>query len=317
MTEVSSAQRHKLKSFIKELKDFKGRGTELVSVYVPAGYDMNKINSHLYEEQGTASNIKSKQTRDNVIAALEKMIQHLKLYSKTPPNGLALFAGNVATREGQQDYQVWSIEPPVPLKQRLYRCDKEFVLDPLIDMTEEKNVYGMVVMDKREGNIALLKGKTIIPLTSSTSAVPGKTRAGGQCLRNSSLVQSDCGQIVEIEKGLKQPVISVGDLTTKRDFTDVRDMVRGYWLALEKCEPGEAYNICSGKAFEMSQVLEMLLKHSTVKIEVKQDPERLRPSDVPILQGDNSKFCSLTGWKPVISFDQTLKDILEFWRERL
>ena len=180
MADINSNERHKIKAFVKSLQNFKGRHTELVSVYVPSGYDMNKIIGHLQEEQGTATNIKSKQTRDNVISALERMIQHLKLLLKTPPNGIAIFAGNVAMREGQQDYQVWSIEPPTPLNQRLYRCDKEFVLDPLKELADDKNLYGMVVMDKRDGQVALLKGKTIIPLTSATSSVPGKHKSGGQ-----------------------------------------------------------------------------------------------------------------------------------------
>jgi len=181
MTEkISAQQRYKLKHFVKELEGYKGRHTELVSVYIPEGYDLNKIVNHIAQEQGTASNIKSKQTRDNVITALEKMLQHLKLYPRTPPHGLAVFSGNVAEKEGQQDFRVWSIEPPLPLKTRIYRCDKEFVLEPLAEMAADKTVYGLVVMDKREGNIALLRGKTIIPLSSATSNVPGKTRAGGQ-----------------------------------------------------------------------------------------------------------------------------------------
>lgn len=180
MASIGSKEKHKLKAFVNELERHKGRHTELVSVYVPAGYDITKITNHLAQEQGTASNIKSKSTRDNVTASLEKMIQHLKLYKKTPPNGLALFSANVAEREGQQDYQAWSIEPPVPVNIRLYRCDKEFVLEPLQDMLDDKEMYGLVVMDKREATIAFLKGKTIIPVSDATSAVPGKTRAGGQ-----------------------------------------------------------------------------------------------------------------------------------------
>lgn len=177
---VSAKERFKLKHFVKELEAFRGRHTEFISVYVPSGYDLNKIMHHLFQEQGTASNIKGKATRDNVITGLEKMMQHLKLFTKTPPNGLALFSGNVAKKEGQQDFQVWSIEPPAPLNQRLYRCDKEFVLEPLREQADDKSVYGLVVMDKREGNIALLKGKIIVPLSKAKSAVPGKTRAGGQ-----------------------------------------------------------------------------------------------------------------------------------------
>jgi len=177
---LTEAQRFHLKKFIKELENFKGRHTELVSVYIPQNYDLNKIINHLAQEQGTASNIKSASTRKNVTDALERMIQHLKLFKKTPPNGLAAFAGNVAEREGQQDFKVWSIEPPVPLKTRIYRCDKEFVLDILRDMLEAKEVYGLVVMDRRDANIALLKGKTIIPLVKTHSEVPGKFKAGGQ-----------------------------------------------------------------------------------------------------------------------------------------
>ncbi len=179
-SKVTAKQRFKLKQFIKELEDYRGRGTELVSVYVPNGYDINKIIQHLQNEQGTATNIKSSSTRKNVIDALERMIQHLKLYKQTPPNGLAAFAGNVAERDGQSDVQVWSVQPPVAMNQRLYRCDKDFILEPLREIADDENTFGMIVLDKREATIALLKGKTIIPLTSATSAVPGKTKAGGQ-----------------------------------------------------------------------------------------------------------------------------------------
>jgi GDP-4-dehydro-6-deoxy-D-mannose reductase len=123
-------------------------------------------------------------------------------------------------------------------------------------------------------------------------------------------------QIADIEKGKKAPVLSVGNLEAQRDFTDVRDMVRAYVLALEKCEPGEVYNICSGKAWTIQKVLDHLLSMTKAKIEVREDPARLRPSDVPILLGDNSRFVKATGWRPTIPFEQTLKDMLEHWRSR-
>ena len=123
-------------------------------------------------------------------------------------------------------------------------------------------------------------------------------------------------QIADIEKGRKAPILHVGNLEAKRDFTDVRDMVKAYVLALEKCEPGEVYNICRGQCWTIREMLDMLLAMSTVKIEVKQDPARLRPSDVQILLGDNSKFVAATGWQPVIPFEQTLRDMLEYWRAR-
>ncbi|MBI1797655.1 MAG: GDP-mannose 4,6-dehydratase [Candidatus Eisenbacteria bacterium] len=123
-------------------------------------------------------------------------------------------------------------------------------------------------------------------------------------------------QIADIEKGRKAPVISVGNLDARRDFTDVRDMVRAYWLALEKCEPGEVYNICTGAAWTIRKVLDHLLSLTKTKIEVRQDPARLRPSDVPVLIGDSTKFVKATGWKPTIPFEQTLRDMLEYWRAR-
>lgn len=118
-------------------------------------------------------------------------------------------------------------------------------------------------------------------------------------------------QIVEIERG-KKPIIYVGNLEAARDFTDVRDMVRGYYLALEKGKSGEVYNICSGAegTYKIRQVLDALLYRTNQKIEVKNDPERMRLSDVPLLIGNYSKFQRQTGWKPEIPFRQTLNDIL-------
>jgi peptide chain release factor subunit 1 len=178
--QITEKQKYQLKKFIKELEQHRGRHTELVSVYIPTDYDIIKIINHLDQEKGTATNIKSASTRKNVIDALEKMTQHLRLYKRTPENGLAVFSGNIAEREGGQDFQVWSIEPPVPLKTRIYRCDKQFVLELLRDMLEIKEVYGLVIVDRRDANVAYLKGKTIIPILKTHSEVPGKTRAGGQ-----------------------------------------------------------------------------------------------------------------------------------------
>ncbi len=124
-------------------------------------------------------------------------------------------------------------------------------------------------------------------------------------------------QIAEIEAGKKEPVISVGNLEAKRDFTDVRDIVRGYWLCLEKGKVGEVYNIGTGKAYSMQEVLDMLLSLSQAKVKVKVDTARLRPSDVPILLSDCRKFVSLTGWKPEIPLKQTFKDLLDYWREKV
>jgi len=123
-------------------------------------------------------------------------------------------------------------------------------------------------------------------------------------------------QISDIEKGLRAPVIRVGNLEARRDFSDVRDVVRAYWLACEKAQPGEVYNICSGRAWTIREMLDMLLSMTKVKVKIEQDPARMRPSDVPVLLGDASRFRKQTGWEPEIPFEQTLRDLLEYWRER-
>ncbi len=124
-------------------------------------------------------------------------------------------------------------------------------------------------------------------------------------------------QIVEIERGLKEPVIKVGNLEAIRDFTDVRDVVRAYWLATEKGEPGEVYNIASGRGYKIKEILDILLKFTDKKVKIEKDPSRFRPSDVAELVGDSTKFRKLTGWKPEIPFEKTLEDLLNYWREKL
>src|SRR6266446_1988458 len=124
-------------------------------------------------------------------------------------------------------------------------------------------------------------------------------------------------QIAEIEAGFHPPVIYHGDLTSKRDLSDVRDIVRAYWLALEKAEPGESYNVGSGRTHTIREMLDVLVAYSKVKIRTEEDPARLRPSDVPILWADPTKFRAATGWEPKIPFDQTLRDVLDYWRERV
>jgi GDP-4-dehydro-6-deoxy-D-mannose reductase len=124
-------------------------------------------------------------------------------------------------------------------------------------------------------------------------------------------------QIAEIEKKKKEPVIYVGNLEARRDFTDVRDIVRGYWLCLEKGEDGEVYNVGTGKTYSMREILDLLLSMSKIKVKVEVDPQRLRPSDVPVLLSDCTKLKELTGWQPKIPIRQSLEDLLNYWRERV
>lgn len=124
-------------------------------------------------------------------------------------------------------------------------------------------------------------------------------------------------QIALAEAGKQPPVVEVGNLDAYRDFSDVRDVVRAYWLVLDMGEPGEVYNIGSGKAWKIKDVLDILLGMAKVPLEVREDPARMRPSDVPYLQADAAKFRAATGWEPEIPFETTLRDTLEYWRERV
>ena len=121
-------------------------------------------------------------------------------------------------------------------------------------------------------------------------------------------------QIVEVERGRQSPVIHVGNLNAVRDFTDVRDTVVGYYLAIEKGKPGDVYNVATGKGYKIREMLDILLSFSTAKIETRPDPKRMRPSDVELLLGDATKLRKETGWEPKYKFEQTMKDLLDYWR---
>ena len=177
---TDEAEKQELEETLEELAKHRGRQTELISVYIPAGYNVNAVQKQLEAEKGTAKNIKSTSTRKNVTDALDKIVRFLKEFKKTPENGMAVFAGNVSKVEGQQDMQLWHIEPVRPMKMRLYRCDKDFVLDALREQLEVDEVYGLLAMDRKEATIGILEGKRIEVIQTMTSGIPSKIRAGGQ-----------------------------------------------------------------------------------------------------------------------------------------
>ncbi len=182
MTEETHPEmgKYQLKKLIKKLEDIRGRNTELVSIYVPSGYDMRKISDFITSEASEAENIKSKHTRKNVQAALDRIGRRVKEEQETPENGVVFFAGNVSEQEGRPDIQLWEVVPPKPIESRRYRCDKEFVLEPLRQMIVDDRVYGLIALDKNEAAIGVLQGSNIKTLYTLESEVPGKTRAGGQ-----------------------------------------------------------------------------------------------------------------------------------------
>lgn len=130
------------------------------------------------------------------------------------------------------------------------------------------------------------------------------------------VVPDFASQIAKIETDILPPVMKVGNLSSKRDISDVRDIVRGYWLLMKKGKAGEAYNICSGKAYSIQNVLNVLLSLSKKKIKVRINEKQNRPAEIPVLVGDNSKIKRATGWKPNIPIEKTLEDTLNFWKKR-
>lgn len=131
------------------------------------------------------------------------------------------------------------------------------------------------------------------------------------------VLSSFARQIAQAEQGLIEPTVLTGDLSSERDFCDVRDVVQGYRLALERAQPGEAYNIGSGTARPVGALLEMLIGMATIPIDIRRDPARMRPSDVPVLVGDARKFREATGWEPRIPIEDSLLDMLNYWRAEL
>jgi peptide chain release factor subunit 1 len=177
-------ERYKIEKLIEELKKKEGRGTELVSLYIPAGRPIADVLNTLNYEYATASNIKDRTTRHHVLDALATIINRLKLFRETPPNGLVMFAGYTASDvPGREKMEVYVLEPPQKLKVWLYRCDSKFYTEILEDMIKVRDVYALILIERDEAAIAILRGKSLEIVDELTSGIPGKHRAGGQSAR--------------------------------------------------------------------------------------------------------------------------------------
>lgn len=206
-------------------------------------------------------------------------------------------------------------------------------IDPQIHIAGSSEEYGLV----KEDEIPISENNPLRPLSSYGVSKVAQDLLGYQYFQSYGMYivrtrafnhsgprrpdvfvcSNFAKQIAEIEKGKKEGIIYVGNLEAKRDFTDVRDVVRAYWLSLEKGRQGEVYNIGSGISYSMQQILDMLLSYTHVDVKLEEDSERMRPSDVPVLECDSTKFQKATGWKPEIPFGVTLRDVLRYWRERI
>jgi GDP-4-dehydro-6-deoxy-D-mannose reductase len=215
----------------------------------------------------------------------------------------------------------------------LFEAIREAGIDPLIHVAGSSEEYGLVF----ENEVPIRETNPLRPISPYAVSKVTQELLAWQYHRSYGLrtvvtrgfnhtgprrghtfaTSSFALQIAEIEKGLRPPVIDTGDLDSRRDWTDVRDTVRAYWLALERGTPGEVYNVGSGNCWTVGQMLEILLGHADRRIEVRTDPSRLRPSDVKILWADASKFQGETGWRPEIPFTVTMRDLLDYWRQRV
>jgi len=184
LSEVSSKELYEFKRTLKELSEKKGRGTELVSVYIPPDRQISDVAKHMREELSQSANIKSKQTKKNVQSAIEVIVQRLRLFPKPPEKGLVLFVGMIPKGgPGTEKMETFVFEPPEPIQTYTYHCNSEFFLEPLQHMMDIKEIYGLAVIDRKEATIATLKGKRVDILKHLTSGVPGKHKAGGQSQR--------------------------------------------------------------------------------------------------------------------------------------
>jgi peptide chain release factor subunit 1 len=180
----TSLELFRLKKTLQRLASKEGRGTELVSLYVPPGKQISDVLNQLRDEYGTASNIKSTTTRKNVLDAIVKVQQRLKLFKEPPENGLVIFCGAIPQNgAGSERIETYVITPPEPIHINLYRCDARFHTEYLQEMLREKETYGILLIDSSGATIATLQGRRLDIVRQLTSGVPGKTRAGGQSAR--------------------------------------------------------------------------------------------------------------------------------------
>ena len=206
MSEMSGMDKYKFRRALEQIEEAAGRGTELVSVYIPPGRPISDVTNYLRAELSQSSNIKSASTRKHVTQAIESAIQRLRSYRMPPPNGLVVFTGHKQIGADQTEMVAFVLEPPEPVASFLYRCDSKFYTAPLHEMLAEKDVYGLLVIDWSEATLGLLRGKRIEVIKNLQSQVPSKHRMGGQSAR-----RFERGHDIAVHEWYKK----IGDLMTE------------------------------------------------------------------------------------------------------
>jgi len=214
MPESTALNRYKFLRELEEIEKASGRGTELVSLYVPPERQVSDVANYVRGEHAQSSNIKSASTRKHVTGALESILSRLRYYRQPPRNGLVMFVGHKQIGADQTEMVQYVLEPPEPVPTFIYRCDSQFFTQPLHDMLIEHDVYGLVVIDRSEATLGLLKGKRIEVIKNVHSLVPSKHRMGGQSARRFERL---------IEQAAHEFYKKVGDLMTEA-FLDRKEI---------------------------------------------------------------------------------------------
>jgi peptide chain release factor subunit 1 len=175
--------RYEFRRKLEELRGVRGRATELISLYIPPGRVISDVSNYLRNEYAQSSNIKSRTTRNNVMWAIDSLVGKLKHYKRVPEHGIVFFVGNKAVGSDKTEQVSIIIEPPEPINIYKYYCDSVFFLQPLEDMLLEKELYGLIVIDRKEATLGLLSGKRIVVIKNVQSLVPSKHGRGGQSQR--------------------------------------------------------------------------------------------------------------------------------------
>ncbi len=245
--EGTDKQKYEFQKVIEELQDYRGSGTQLVTIYIPPDKRISDVVAHVTQEHSEASNIKSKDTRTNVQDALTSIKDRLKYYKEPGENGMVLFSGAIDSGGGRTEMVTEVLEnPPQPIQSFRYHCDSEFLTEPLADMLADKGLFGLIVLDRREANVGWLRGKRVDPVKSASSLVPGKQRKGGQSAQRfarlrleaiDNFYQEVAGMADELfvpERHEMDGILVGGPSPTKDEFLDgdylhheLQDMVLG------------------------------------------------------------------------------------------
>ncbi len=221
MSSSDSVPRFKLKRTLDLLSSKEGRGTELISLYVPPQKKIHEVMNNLRQEYGTASNIKSRSTRKNVQDSIERVSQRLKLFKKPPPNGLVIFCGAIPQNgPGSERMEIYALEPPEEIHVYFYRCDNRFHTEPLLEILREKETYGILVIDSNDSVVATLRGRRMEVLKEYHSGLGGKHKTGGQSARRFERIREQ-----ELNEYFKRVGAHVSNIFA--EVSDLRGLIIG------------------------------------------------------------------------------------------